>query len=221
MLRDELAAIAAPVLAAVVRHPFWEGVRDGTLPVDSLWYFAEQDARYAVPSYARALAVTASIADRTDSSAMLCGAASATFDAVARMDGELADLAKEFDRPPAAAAPVSPATHAHTAFMLAAPALSYGAAIGGLLPMTWFHQTVSRDLKNRCVPGSRYEAWIDRYCPESGYHDYVEAYLGMVDAFGEQCSAGDRAALSEQFLFGAHHELAFADSAWRLQTWAV
>ncbi|NEA57504.1 TenA family transcriptional regulator [Streptomyces sp. SID13666] len=220
MLRDELSAIAKPVLAAVLEHPFWDGLRKGTLPADSLWYFAEQDARYAVPAYARALARTAAIADQDAHSALMSGAASVTLDAVGRMDGELAALATELGRTVRTVA-VSPATHAHTCFMLAAPAVSFGAAFGGLLPMTWFHQAVSRDLRERCVPGSRYEAWIDQYCPESGFHDYVEAYLSMIDEFGEQCSPTDRATLAEHFLFGARHELAFADSAFRLQAWSV
>jgi len=225
-MRDELRELAAPLVDAVIAHPFWQGVREGTLPPDSLWYFAEQDARFAVPAYARALARAAAVADRHEDSAVLCGAASATLDAVARMDGELAELALELGRAtppdaPSEAPRVSPATHAHTCFLLGAPASSFAAGLGGLLPMTWFHQRLSLDLRERTDPGSRYAAWIDRYIPESGFHDYVEAYLSMVDAFSVNCSANDRSALAAAFLHGAGHEWEFAESAWRLQHWDV
>jgi thiaminase/transcriptional activator TenA len=222
-MRDELGELAAPLVDAVLAHPFWAGVRDGTLPPESMWYFAEQDARFAVPAYARALARASAVADRHQDSAVLCGAASATLDAVLRMDGELAELAGELGRAAATAedARVSPATHAHSCFLLGAPAASFAAGLGGLLPMTWFHQRVSLDLRARSAPDTRYAAWIDRYIPESGFHDYVEAYLSMVDAFSENCSANDRSALAEAFLHGAAHEWEFAESAWRLQRWDV
>ncbi|MHA6763556.1 TenA family protein [Streptacidiphilus sp. PAMC 29251] len=223
LMREELWAIAGPLVADIAAHPFWEGLCDGTLPQDRLWHFAEQDARFAVPAYARALARTGAVADRDQDSALLCGAASATLAAVARMDGELSDLAREFGEPDLVSrtARVSPATHAHTSFMLAAPTASFAAGLGGLLPMTWFHQKLSLDLKQRCAPGSRYAEWIDRYCPESGFHDYVEAYLGMVDDYAARGSGADRSALVEAFRHGARHESNFAESAWLLQRWDV
>ncbi|GLW06776.1 hypothetical protein Misp01_19060 [Microtetraspora sp. NBRC 13810] len=221
MMRDELAAVAGPVLAEIKEHPFWAGLRDGTLPPASLWYFAEQDARYVVPAYARAMARCAALAGHDAHGALLASAASATFGSLPRLAAELAGLAAELGRPGDAPATQGPAIHGYTSFMLAAPAASFAGGVGGLLPMTWFHLTVSGDLRDRCAPDSRYAGWIEQYCPWDGYRDYVETYLALVDEVGAECSAGERAELVRQFLLAARHEWSFAEAAWRRQRWGV
>ena len=221
MMRDELSAVAAPIVARIAAHPFWQGLRDGTLPPPSLWYFAEQDAHYVVPAYARALARTGAFAADDSHAALLCGAAHATFGSLPRLASELSKLA---DALGAAAAPSTipgPAIHAHTSFMLAAATTSFPAGAGGLLPMTWFHLEISTDLKRRHRPGSRYASWIAQYCSGDGYEAYVEEYLNMIEEVGANCSASERSELAEQFLLGARYEWAFADTAWRRQAWAV
>ncbi len=222
MTRDELSTIAEPVLAKIKEHPFWQGLRNGTLPSAALWYFAEQDARYVVPTYARALARTAAIAEDDSHGALLCSAANATFGSVPRMAEELAKLAESLGKlPGAAASEPGPLIHAHTSFILAAPTTSFAAGIGGLLPMTWFHLKVSSDLKERHEPGSRYASWIDQYCPGGNYEEYVEAYLSMIDEVGGKCSAGERDQLARHFLLGARYEWTFADTAWHQQAWPI
>ncbi|AUG78927.1 TenA family transcriptional regulator [Kitasatospora sp. MMS16-BH015] len=219
MLRRRLWSRAEPLVAQVLDHPFWAGLRDGTLPPQVLWHFAEQDARYTVPAYARALARTAAAPDREDHGALLAGAACATFESLTRMSRELTELSDRFEGL-APAAGISPSTLAHTSFMTAAATESFAAGIGGLLPMTWFHQQVCLDLRKRQVPGARYEWWIDQYCPEDGFHDYVEAYLEMIDDFGRRATEAEVTVLADSFLYGARYELAFCEAAWRLQGWA-
>lgn len=217
-MRDDLFAAADPVLAAVREHPFWAGVRNGTLPPASLWYFAAQDTWHVVPAYARALARAAAIAEEEAHGALLCAAADATFSSLTRLREGLGRLAVTLG-PGASATAAVPATlqvHAHSSFLLAAPTASFAAGIGGLLPMTWFHLKVSDDLRDRRVPGSCYAAWISQYCPADGYRNYVAAYLDMIDEVADRCSARERAELTVSFAAGAHYEWAFAEAAWRL-----
>jgi thiaminase len=222
MMRDELAAIADPVVAEITEHPFWDGLRSGTLPAAALWYFAEQDARHVVPAYARALARCAALADHDRHGAALCSAATATFGSLPRLADELAGLGAALgERYDAADSTPGPHIHAYASFMLAAPATSFAAGVGALLPMSWFHLLVSDDLKARHRPGSRYADWIGQYLPHDGYRDYVEALLDMVDEVGGQCSAAERRQLTEHFRLGARHEFAFADTAWQRHTWPV
>lgn len=222
MMRDDLSAIAGSMVARITEHPFWDGLRRGTLPPAALWFFAEQDAHHVVPTYARALARCAAIAGSDAHGALLASAASATFGSLSRLDDELGKLATALGRPPGAAAPPGPGIHAYTSFMLAAPVRSFAAGLGGLLPMTWFHLLVSDDLRKRHDPGSRHAAWIERYLPEGDYlQRYVDAYLTMVDEVGEQCGAGERELLAEGFRLGARHEWSFADSAYRCREWPV
>jgi thiaminase (transcriptional activator TenA) len=223
MMRDELSAIAGPILHKIKEHPFWDGLRKGTLPAASLWYFAEQDARHVVPTYARALARCAALAEHDSHGALLSSASGATFGSLSRLDSELTKLAEALGKPPGAGAITpAPPIHAYTSFMMAAPGASFAGGIGGLLPMTWFHLEVSTDLTERYEPGSLYAAWIDQYVPEGGYYqEYVDTYLNMIDEVGGQCSPGERDRLVEQFRLAARHEWAFADAAWRRQEWPV
>lgn len=225
--QQELRRLAAPILRQVTEHPFWAGLRTGTLVPEALWYFAEQDAHHVVPTYARALARCAAVAELTPHASLLCSAAQATFKSLSRLEGELVRLAGELIQVEdevggpqrAARSAVGPAVHGYTSFMLAAPVTSFSAGLGGLLPMTWFHLWVSQDLRRRTDPGSRYAAWIDQFCAYDGYQDYVAAYLGMVDDEAGRCSAGEWDQLVAYFYAAACHEFAFADAAWHQQQW--
>ncbi|GAA3083791.1 hypothetical protein GCM10010485_22340 [Streptosporangium carneum] len=239
-MREELSAAADPVLARIREHPFWDGLRNGTLPPVSLRYFAEHDVRHVVPAYARAMARCAALADHDAHGALLCSAASATFGSLPRLDSELAGLAETIGGTPGGGetgggtpgvagtggtgtggGPPGPAVHAYVSFMSAASCDSFVSGLGGLLPMTWFHLEVSGDLRRRHDPGSRYSGWIEQYCPWDGYPDYVEAYLNVVDEVGGRCSADERNRLVRHFLLAARHEWAFAEAAWQCQEWMV
>jgi thiaminase len=227
--QQQLRGLAAPILWQVTEHPFWAGLRTGTLAPEALWYFAEQDAHYVVPTYARALAQCAAVAEFTPHASLLCSAAQATFGSLPRLEGELVRLAGELIQVEdevggphwAARSAAGPTVHGYTSFMLAAPVTSFSAGLGGLLPMTWFHLWVSRDLRRRTDPGSRYAAWIDQFCAYDGYEDYVAAYLGMVDDEAGRCSTREWDQLIAHFRAAARHELAFADAAWHQQRWSA
>lgn len=213
-LRQRLLTRAEPLLGQVRAHPFWTGLCDGTLPPEALWYFAEQDFRFTVPAYARALARTAAAAQRPEQGALLAGAAGATFESLDRMSRELDALAARFPHLKRADG-ISGATLAHTSFLTAVSTDSFAAALGGLLPMTWFHQQVCVELRRHRVAGTRYTDWIDQYCPGDGFDDYVEAYLGLVDDFAATASEAELTLLADGFLHGARYELAFCEAAWR------
>lgn len=223
MLRDELHEIAAPMLETVKQHPFWSGMRDGTLPAAALWHYAEQDARYLLPSYARALARCAAFAGKDSHSALFAMAAGGSFEAATSMAEQLGKLAETLgeQRDLSTPAPIDPLTHAHTSFLIACTTDSFLAGVGGLLPMSLFHLYVSADLKERRAPGSRYTSWIDDYYPGDAYRGYVDMYLGMVDELGEQACAAERARLRDSFITGARYEWTFAEASWRQPSWAL
>ncbi|MBF8190901.1 TenA family transcriptional regulator [Nonomuraea sp. K274] len=220
-LRAELSAIAEPLVAKVMEHPFWTGLREGTLPPSSLWYFAEQDARHVVPAYARALARCAGIAERDEHGELLCSAATATFGSLPKLAAGLSGLAAGQSPAGPDGTVARPVVHAYASFMLAGSTVSFATGIVSLLPMTWFHLFVSNDLQKRCDPRSRYASWVEQYPPGGDYEGYVNAFLAMVDEMGAQCSAADRSRLVDRFLVGARYEWAFAEAAWQRQEWAV
>jgi thiaminase len=217
-VQDTLLLVAAPVLEELLQHPFWVGLRTGTLPPECLWYFARQDAEHLVPAYARALARCATVATDHPDAALLCSAAQATFGSLPRLDRELGRLAVELGRPGASeVGAVGPAVHGYASFMLAAPLTSFAAGLGGLLPMSWFHLWVSENLRSTFDPGTRYARWIDQYCAHDGFQDYIAGFLNLVDTEAHRCSIGEWDALVDCFSTAARSELAFADAAWRIE----
>ncbi|WP_042367782.1 TenA family protein [Streptacidiphilus neutrinimicus] len=224
MFGDELLEAAGPVLDEVRAHPFWAGLRSGALAPERLLRFTTQDTWHLVPAYARALARAASTAAVPGHGELLAGAAAATFVSARRMVGELDLLERELKEHGRAAAEggeptAAPATAAHVAYLTETGAQPFPVAAVGLLPMTWFHQFVCRDLVRDGVhPATVYAGWVARYCPEEGFHGYVSAYLDLVEDCARSVSAQERNGLIEVFLTGAQHELQFVKAAWGGET---
>jgi thiaminase (transcriptional activator TenA) len=223
MLHEELLRAAEPVLRKVIDHPFWSGLRDGTLPGEALAHFVAQDTGHLLPAYGRALARCAATAPDDAHSVFLARSVTGTLAAGDRLRAAFADLAPSLgvervaDPPPA-----DPLTHAHCSFFQAAAATSLHAGVGALLPMAWFNHHVSKDLSERRVPGSVYEPWIELYQPSEGYLDHVvRRFLAVVDEIGEGASARERSALTDRFSLGVRYEWLFAESAWRRPAWPV
>jgi thiaminase (transcriptional activator TenA) len=222
VLHEELLQIADPVLRKVIDHPFWAGLRDGSLPGEALVRFVRQDTDHLLPAYARALARSAAAAT-DDAHTMLLGrSVFGTLEARDRLRAAFTDLGPRLGlTAPAEPAPVDPATHAHCSFFNAAAATSLAAGIGALMPMVWFNFRVSDDLRQRCRPGSRYAPWAEMYHPGENYQYAVKALLGVVDQVGERASDVQRRQLVDQFSIGVRYEWAFAEAAWRQPCWPV
>lgn len=220
MLHEELLEIAEPVLRKVIDHPFWSGLRDGSLPGEALVHFVQQDTGYLLPAYARAMARCAANATDDAHSVLFGRSALGTLEAKDRLCQAFVELAPKIGiESPTEQDCIDPGTHAHCSFFNAAAATSLAGGIGALLPMAWFHLNVSKDLVARCHAKSRYEPWIELYQPTEGYQHVVQKFLTTADEIGERSSADERARLVEQFSISIRYEWAFAESAWRQLTW--
>ncbi|MFD5733083.1 TenA family protein [Streptomyces sioyaensis] len=222
MLRDRLIAMADPVLREVLDHPFWAGLRSGSLPGEALTHFVEQDTGHLLPAYGRALARCAATAADDAHAVFFARAAVGTLEARDRLREAFAKLAPDLGlRAPAADAPADPLARAHCSFFQAAATTSPAAAIGALLPMAWFNHQVSADLARRCAPGSRYAPWAALYQPADGYARVVERYLSVAEEIARQGSDRDRAQLTDFFSLSVRYEWTFAESAWARPDWPV
>jgi thiaminase/transcriptional activator TenA len=215
-VHEELLAGVEPLVAKVTDHPFWAGLRDGSLPQEALAHFVRQDTDHLLPAYARALARCAAVARHDEHVVLLGQSVIGTLSARDRLRDRHAELFGA-----SAPRPADQATHAHCSFFTAASATGLAAGIGALLPMVWFNHRVSEDLVERCAPGSRYTEWISSYHPGEGYAYAVRAFLGMVDRIGEEASAAEREELVDHFTVAARHEWMFAETAWRRTDWPV
>ncbi|MFC5723800.1 TenA family transcriptional regulator [Streptomyces gamaensis] len=223
MLRERLLRTAEPVLARVLEHPFWSGLRSGALPGEALTHFVAMDTGHLLPAYGRALARCAACARDDAHAAFLARAAAGTFEAAGRLREAFTKLAPDLGLPAPGGTPpqADPLTHAHCCFFEAAAAGSPAAAIGALLPMAHFNQRVSADLAARCAPGSRYAPWIALYQPGEVYSRVVQRYFDVAEEIAEQCGEGERRQLEDFFTQAVRHEWTFAESAWTRPVWPV
>ncbi|HTI20746.1 MAG TPA: hypothetical protein VL652_07120 [Kutzneria sp.] len=220
MLRDDLWELGEPLLRKVNAHPFWSGLRDGSLPDGVLTYFVEQDTGYLLPTFGRALNRCASIAVADPHAELLTLCAGATLASAGRLRAAFDELGPKMDQPARAEnPPIDPAVQTHCAFFTATTATSLPAAIGGVLPMVWFNLHLSNALT--AATGSRYQPWIDAYDSGSGFEQAVEQVLSMVDEIGADSTAADRDRLITQFTLGARYEFAFAELVVRRANWQV
>ncbi len=222
MLHEELMEIRDPVLRKVQDHPFWSGLRDGSLPGEALAYFVHQDTGFLLPAYARAMARCAAAAPDDADTFLLGYSVAGTLTARDKLRQAYTALTGQLGLPELGEQlPADPATHAHTSFFAAASATSFYAGLGALLPMVWFNAEVSDNLKENAAPGSRYLPWIEVYHPGESYQQAVKAFLDMVDRAGESCSARQRQVIIEQFSISIRYEWAFAECCLRQPTWPV
>lgn len=213
-MRDELVRIGAPVLREVLEHPFWAGLRDGSLPPGALVHFVLQDTGYLLPAFARALARCAAAAADDEHSLLLLRGAAATLQARDRLAEAFGELAPAMTVPlPARPPAITPATSAYCALFAAAGAGSLLAGIGATLPMVWFQRELADDLISRVVPGSRYAPWIETYHPGAGYAVVVEQFLVMAGQLGADGSGAERRELLQRFGAAARHEVGLAEEA--------
>ncbi|MDH6129136.1 TenA family transcriptional regulator [Kitasatospora sp. GP82] len=212
MLQQELAEICEPVLHEVLNHPFWSGLRDGTLPGEALARFVRQDTGFLLPSYARALARCAAAAPDDADTRLFGQSVVGTLEARDGLREAYTGLAGELGLPGLEErAPVEPAVVAHTAFFTAATETSFHAGLGAVLPMVWFNAEVSDHLRDNAEPGTRYAPWIAAYHPGESYRYAVRAFLDMADRVGDQSPPRLRRLITDHFSRGIRHELAFAD----------
>lgn len=213
-MRDELQQIGGPVLREVLDHPFWTGLRNGSLPPRALVHFVQQDTGYLLPAFARALARCAATAADDRHALLLMRGAAATLQARDRLAAAFGELAPAMNvHPPGGRPAITPATGAYCALLAAAGAGSLAAGIGATLPMVWFQRELSDDLVARVVPGSQYAPWIEAYHPGAGYGVVVEQFLAMAGEIGDGGPAARRHELVDRFRTAAGHELSFAGEA--------
>ncbi|MGK5637072.1 TenA family protein [Streptomyces sp. URMC 126] len=215
MLHQELKELAEPEWKEITEHPFWAGVRDGTLPARALTHLVEQCAGHVLPAYARALARTAAATRWDRHVVLLAQAAAGTVRARDRLLAAHNGLDAALGVPRAdPKAPAGAITHAHTAFLHAATATTVAAGMGALLPLAWFRQRVGDDLRLRRVPGSRHGAWADAFRPGPEYARSVAELEGAYDELGELMAAPGRTELVEYFTLGLRYTASLTKAAW-------
>ena len=197
--------------------PFNQELAAGTLSRERFCHYMIQDAHYLV-AYGRALAVTAAKSDNAEGVVQFANAANEAVVVERALHG---GFMRDFGVTPEqfAAAPLTPACHHYTSYLLAtAWSASYPVAVAALLPCFWIYAEVGRDIHARSAKDNPYQAWVDTYASEE-FHAAVRGVCATVDRLAADANEATRAAMHAAYKDAARLEWMFWDSAYRLDGW--
>jgi thiaminase/transcriptional activator TenA len=221
-LREELDHIVTSSAEQINEHPYYQGMRDGSLPAVVFAHYLLQDSIYVLPSYGKALARCAALVRHHQHAQLLSRMGTISLDSAASTAEGFPQLAERLGlrlRQGEARPPVSPTTLALSSFYTAATVGSPVAAVGALLPSAWLWMLVMDDLLERHDPASRYAEVISTWHPGTGYRQQIDDLLTLVDEVAADSSTAERADLVANVNHAARYEVMSVDAAWRLEPW--
>ena len=216
---DELWLGIGHIYQAILRHPFLEGLRDGSLPEDRFRFYAIQDAHY-LRDFAKSLAAAAARSPSDEWAEFLCEHAR---DALGVERALHDSFFRDWSLAPADVygTPVAPTNLAYTSYLLrVTQGASFGEAVAALLPCDWIYIEVGRELVQKGSPNPLYQRWIDTYASEE-FRVVVQKLIDIVDSTAEGLSLPHRGALQHHFAVASRYEWMFWDMAWRMESWPV
>jgi len=216
---DDLWKSIESIYAAILRHPFLEGLSDGSLSRESFRFYAVQDALY-LREFARGLSIAAARAPRDEWIIMFNEHAAEAL----RVERALHEsFFAEFGLSAAdvAATPLAPTNAAYTSYLLA---VAYGRpfheAVAALLPCYWIYWEVGKALERAGSTDPLYARWIGTYASEA-FGDVVRSVLGATDVVAASVGPEERAAMRRHFVTTSRYEWMFWEMGYRRESWAV
>lgn len=210
-----LKARAGKVWEEGYRHPFVQGLGQGTLERETFRFYLLQDYRYLL-SYAKVFALGALKADTEKLMAQFTAMQQAT---LAEMDLHRAYMT-EYGVTPEQMQAVKPSlfNRAYTANMLAAGQQG-GAAelIAAVFPCAWTYADYGKRLKADYadrLDGNHYKSWIETYAGEA----FSASFEWMYDALDDLCEGKTEEELRKveaAFVSSVEFEYLFWDMAYR------
>jgi len=219
-LSRRLRAAADPVWSAQLRHPFVQGLGDGSLPEEVFARWVRQDYLY-LKEFARVFAWAVAKARRLEA----MGWYASVLDLTLNTEMELhRSYAARFGigREELEAEEMWPTTRAYTDFLVRVAAEGDMAELlAVLLPCAWGYCEVGRHLAASGVPEDQRSAdWIRQYASD----EFAEAAAWLreeLDRVAAGASADEEARLEELFLLSSRYEWAFWEMCWNGESWPV
>jgi thiaminase/transcriptional activator TenA len=217
-LSQELYAIAEPIWAAQLDHPFVMGLGDGSLEPEIFKRWVLQDYRY-LKEFARVFAWAAARAQELSSMAWYAGVLDLTLNTEMELHRQ---YARRFSITPEQleAEPMWPTTRGYTDFLVrTAAAGDMLELLAALLPCAWGYVYLARRLAEGKPPSDqRYADWIRQYASK----EFAEAAEWLRDEFDRLAQGATREKkehLREIFLVSSRYELRFWDMCWEGESW--
>ena len=208
-----------PIYAAILDHPFIEGLASGELDVDCFVQFIVQDTWY-LHEYTRGLLALGARAPTFEATQLMTTHAAAAANAETGLHVELlAALGRDPEQ--LRTAEPSPTTLAYSSFIVST--ILGGDFVDGLaaiVPCFWIYAEVGLQLKRLGSANEVYQRWIDSYGGED-YLREVNLVLELTDQVGAGLDARAEARARRHFRTAARYEWMFWDAAHRQETWPL
>jgi thiaminase/transcriptional activator TenA len=216
-----LRALAQPIWAAQLTHPFVVALGNGTLPERKFKYYILQDGRF-LGDLARVFAIAATKAPDADSAIRFAKLVEETL-GVERALHENYGRRWKLSPKHMTAVSMAPTNYAYTRHMLqVAQNGSAAEATVVALPCAWIYCIVGQHLLRKGKPSKShpYRDWLLLYASP----EFAEVGRWMrekVDLWAKRASEDEKAGMEEAFIVSSRYEWMFWEMAWNEESWPL
>ena len=216
--REEAARAAQPIVDAMVKHPFTQGLIDGTLANDAFLFYQAENVRY-LEAYAKTLR---RLADRLPSEADKKQMIQWSEDTVAA-EGWARDTYREFNgREFDESIEISPAAQLYAGWEAQAVAFeSLPVAVAAILPCFWVYGEIGRHIAEKVKKEKNpYAGWLAGY-GDPAYAETVDRAMAIGDNLARELDDDARAVMTRAFVKSVRMEWMMWNAAFKKEGWPV
>ncbi len=200
-----------PLYQKISKHPFNQGLLDGSLSKERFAFYSYQDSLY-LSEYAKVLGVLATRLEDSKSSKRVLQFALDCLKEEKEVKEKHALVKKTG---------MNPANFAYTQFLLATSAYkSTEELAAALLPCYWIYLRLAQDFKSQMKKENPYFHWVEMYASEK-YQSDVKDLIEIVDSLALNASSGKKEKMTESFVRATQLEWYFWEESYLLTGWKL
>lgn len=213
---DQAWEAIQPIYQEILKMPFIEELKNGTLPLEKFQFYMLQDAKY-LEHYGRALAALGSKAEDNEMALDFFEFGKNAL-IVERALHEA--YFKQFKLEPNQEITIEPVCHHYIHFLKSTVAYDpIEVATAAILPCFWIYKEVGDHIyQNQNTDNNPYKNWIETYSGEE-FAEGVKKALQYSNYMAENSTDKGRKAMLEAFIAASRLEFNFWDAAYRNITW--
>ena len=213
---DQAWEAIQPIYHEILKMPFIEELKNGTLPLEKFQFYMLQDAKY-LEHYGRALAALGSMAADNEMALDFFEFGKNAL-IVERALHEA--YFKQFNLEPNQEITIEPVCHHYIHFLKSTVAYDpIEVATAAILPCFWIYKEVGDHIyQNQNTENNPYKNWIETYSGEE-FAEGVKKALQYSNDMAENSTEKGRKAMLEAFIAASRLEFNFWDAAYRNITW--
>ncbi|WP_313262169.1 thiaminase II [Sphingobacterium sp.] len=213
---DQAWEAIQPIYQEILKMPFIEELKNGTLPLEKFQFYMLQDAKY-LEHYGRALAALGSKAEDNEMALDFFEFGKNAL-IVERALHEA--YFKQFKLEPNQEITIEPVCHHYIHFLKSTVAYDpIEVATAAILPCFWIYKEVGDHIyQNQNTDNNPYKNWIETYSGDE-FAEGVKKALQYSDYMAENSTDKGRKAMLEVFIAASRLEFNFWDAAYRNIKW--